>query len=321
MKNVRQCGSGRPRAAIVVVALALALVGSTSAESTATAADDGARAQASALRQEGNTAMQSGRPADALAMYAQAYALHPDPALLYNLGRAQQALADYPAALSLLERFEREADLELKHRVAGLDRLLAELRARVATVTLRANVDGATVRLNDKLLGRTPFRAPLRVNAGDGRLDITAEGYLPFKRDVTLEGGQSTSLDVHLDSKETHGVMLIRSPEPSVSVLVDGRLRGMAPVEVRLAAGQHRLELRKEGFQSVSTTVVLEAGKPRNLSIELEAEPKIYQRWWFWTGVGIAAAGAVTAVIIYGKEKDPDVGTIPPGKIAGGLSF
>jgi len=31
--------------------------------------------------------------------------------------------------------------------------------------------------------------------------------------------------------------------------------------------------------------------------------------------------GRVTAIIVHGKEKDADVGTIPPGQVSGSLSF
>jgi len=277
--------------------------------------------KASELKKRGNEAMEKGRPADALAMYRAAYEAAPNAALLYNMGRAHQALADYPQALRYLTRFEQEADSDLKRRVPNLSSLVEEVRARVATVTIKANVVGAIVRLGDKRLGSTPLEGPVQVNAGTVMLEVTSDGYLPYEETVRVEGGKSTTLEVKLDSKETHGVLEVRSPEPQVRVLIDGKLRGMVPLELRLPAGQHRLELRKDGFDTVSTSAVVQAGKRREVTIQIEEEPALYERWWFWTGIGLVAAGTVTAIVINGKEQEADVGTIPPGQISGALSF
>ncbi len=284
-------------------------------------AGEDAREQAASLRKQGNAAMQSGRSAEALDLYTKAYEADPDPALLYNLGRAHQALANYPMALFFLQRFDKEADPQLRNRVAGLDTLISEIRGRVSHITIRANVQGAVVRLNDKRLGTTPFSKPVAVNAGVSKLEVTAEGYLTHKQELTLEGGKLKELTLTLDSKQTHGVLQVRSSEPAAKVSVNGRFRGMVPLDVRLPAGQHNLELTKEGFETVTTSAVIEAGKQRSMTIAMEAEAKVYERWWFWTGVGVVAAGVAATIVIQGKERDPDVGTIPPGQISGGLSF
>src|SRR4051794_30216139 len=56
-------------------------------------------ARVAEIKKRGDTAMDSGRPADALAAYVEAYSLVKEPALLYNKGRALQALGEYPQAL------------------------------------------------------------------------------------------------------------------------------------------------------------------------------------------------------------------------------
>ena len=284
-------------------------------------AAEGTSEKVADLKKRGNQAMERGRPADALSMYQAAYATEPNAALLYNIGRAYQALADYPQALSYITRFDREAPQDLKRRVPNLDALLEELRGRVTTVTIRVNIDGADVRLGNKRLGRAPIEGPVQVNSGTALLEVSAEGYLPHEQVLQLAGGTAPAFTVKLESKDTHGSLQVRSPEPTVRVLVDGKMRGMVPLELRLAAGQHRIELRKEGFETVSTTAVVEAGKRKELTIQLEETPAVYERWWFWTGIGVVATGTVTAIIVYGKEKDADVGTIPPGQVSGSLSF
>jgi hypothetical protein len=48
------------------------------------------------------------------------------------------------------------------------------------------------------------------------------------------------------------------------------------------------------------------AGVPR--------ERKFYQTWWFWTAVGVAAAGAITAGALVGAADDAPNGNLTPGR-------
>lgn len=51
------------------------------------------------------------------------------------------------------------------------------------------------------------------------------------------------------------------------------------------------------------------------LKAERDRPPPIYKRWWFWTAIGVAVAGATTAVVIAAQPTDEKVveGTLPPG--------
>src|SRR5579883_647780 len=146
-------------------------------------------ARAAELKKRGDDAMDTGRPADAVIAYAQAYELTKDPVFLYNQGRALQATGRYPEALAQLETFDATAPPELKARVPGLGDLLAEVRGRVSTLAVTCAVAGAQIRLNDTKVGTTPLAVPLKVNAGHAVLELTAEGYRPFRRELDLPGG------------------------------------------------------------------------------------------------------------------------------------
>jgi tetratricopeptide (TPR) repeat protein len=77
---------------------------------SASASESAPASPASAdIKKRGDDAMDSGRPADALAAYVEAYGLTKDPALLYNKGRALQALGEVPQALEELLAFDRGA--------------------------------------------------------------------------------------------------------------------------------------------------------------------------------------------------------------------
>lgn len=300
----------------LLVALAPSLAPSWASAQGTPAVESADRARD--LKARGDAAMDSGRPADAIAAYSEAYALSADPALLYNRGRALQALTEYPRALEELERFEREAPPELKARVPKLAELIAELRGKVSTLTVQCTTAGARLLLRDRALGGCPLAGPVRVNAGPATLEVTAEGYFPWKRDLTLPGGGATTVDVTLVSKVTSGVLVVRSPVVGTQVTVDGTPRGVVPVEVTVAGGAHAVSLSKEGYVGARTSAVVAAGERKELEVPLEKESPVWARWWFWTGIGVVLAGGVVTVVALTTEKDPTPGTISPGIVPAG---
>ena len=99
--------------------------------------------------------------------------------------------------------------------------------------------------------------------------------------------------------------------------LVDGGDAGAVPFELRLEPGSHRVRLEKAGFIPTEALVSLSPMERRNMSLHLEREKTVLERWWFWTGVGVLVAGGVAAVVVVAsQESAPKSGTIAPGVIA-----
>ncbi len=270
------------------------------------------------LKSRGNAAMDSGRPADALHAYELAYEVSQDPALLYNKGRAYQALTRYPEALVHVERFAREAPVALRQKVPGLGVLIDELKTKVTTIRIGCNVEGAVVRLRDRTLGTTPIRASLKVNAGPALLEASAEGYMPYSVKLVLAGAATIDLGIELMSRTDHGVIVVSSPKAGARARVDGVWRGLVPVEVTLATGEHQLELEKDGYEVARTSIFVEPGKSKQVSMDLSERSGLFSRWWFWTAAGVVAAATVSTIIAVNTERDPDTGTISPGRIVAG---
>jgi hypothetical protein len=252
--------------------------------------------------------MESLRYADALTAYAQAYALTHDPALLYNQGRAEQALGQFPAALASFERFALDAPPDLRARVPLLDELVADVRKHVAHLAIRCDTQGARVLVRDRVVGTTPLAGPLDLNAGYAAIEVDAEGYQPFRRDVDLEGATQTVVDVALVPKKLTAFLRVESQAAAAVVSVDGQPIGNAPVEVVVAPGTHRVAVHRGGFQDATTSVVLALGEHKDVALDLERNPPITKRWWFWTGVGVVVtAGVITAAALL-IERSPSHG-------------
>jgi hypothetical protein len=154
------------------------------------------------LKKKGDALLDTKNYAEALTAYDEAYAIVPTATLLYNRGRALQFLGRFPEALDAIERFSTEAPAELRERVPGLQRLLAELRARIGALVVTSNVTGARVLVNEKQIGVTPFAAPVRVAAGHLSVEVFAEGYFPLRRELDLPGAASRTIDFTLVPRE-----------------------------------------------------------------------------------------------------------------------
>lgn len=275
---------------------------------------DPLRAEAAARKKAGDEAMDSFRFADALAAYSDAYTITKDTALLYNMGRALQALNRYPEALDKLEAFQQTASPELRERVPRLPKLIAELRQRVSTLTIRTNVEGARIVVRSSVIGKAPLEKPVRLAAGPAEIEIDAEGYFPGKKIVELPGGAELTVDLNLFSKSTTGVLAVKASAPGAEVLVDGKRIGVAPLEMNVAKGTHKVVVKHPDYRVYETSAVVEAGGTKRVEAALQSA-SIATRWWFWTTVGVVVAAGTAVTIAALTPRPPDSGTIAPGQI------
>jgi hypothetical protein len=275
--------------------------------------------RADELKKQGDAAMDTLHYDEAIAAYSEAYGISHNPALLYNRGRVYQARGEYPAALADIERFDHDATPELRGRVPKLEALLAELRAKVATVTISSKTPGARVVIRERVVGVTPLPEPVKLNEGKASIDVTKEGFFPFHKDVVLPKGGSITVEVALDAKSTRGQLIAASQE-GASIFVDGKALGGPRVETMLEPGAHKVAARKDGFEESVTSVVIVAGERKELSLDLKKSPSIASRWWFWGGIGAVVTGGVIAVIVLRPEKSPNAGDkFTPGNVTAAL--
>ena len=280
---------------------------------TAEAPKDPSASQA--LKSEGDKAIGEMRYTDALAAYSRAYEANPTWEIRFNRGRAAQFVGKYPDALADFEAFARDAPADVRARVPGIDKIIAEVRTKVAYVTIRCPVDGATVVLGDRILGTTPLAKRIGVNAEEADLKVTATGHESYVRHLALAGGGTeVQVDVVL-AAVGNGLLRIESGTPGAIAFVDATRAGAVPVEVSVKPGSHDVGLEAEGYVGSSQTAIGAAGATRIVRFDLVEETPVYATWWFWTGVGLVVAGGVATAIIVTREKDPPTGDFSPGLV------
>ena len=80
--------------------------------------------------------------------------------------------------------------------------------------------------------------------------------------------------------------------------------------------GQHLITLRRSGYDTAETSVVLAAGEKKDVTVPMAVHETITGKWWFWTGIGAAVVlGSIATYVVLTTEKDPDAGTIAPGTV------
>jgi hypothetical protein len=285
----------------------------------ATSAHAGDRADE--LKSRGDDALVSGRAAEALAAYREANAIEPSPALVFNIGRAQMALGDFVGALDSMEDFEKTAPADLRAKVPGLPKLLRELRAKVALVVVASVPSDASVSIGGRSVGSTPVSTPVKIIAGRIVVEVTKDGFYPWKHVIDFPGGTITPVDARLSSRQTSGVLVVTSSVAGAHVSIDGKPEGDVPSELVVPAGAHRVTVSFDGYRQTDRDTVVAAGAQSTVDVTLEREAPITKKWWFWTGIGLAVAGGVVTAIALTTERDPGKGNVAPGHITAGLRF
>jgi hypothetical protein len=67
----------------------------------------------------------------------------------------------------------------------------------------------------------------------------------------------------------TGAIVRVASAPPGASIEVDGRGRGLAPADLALAPGEHRVTVRREGYTDATYRVRAEVGQTGGLTAEL----------------------------------------------------
>jgi tetratricopeptide (TPR) repeat protein len=274
---------------------------------------------AQSLKGQGDAAMTERRFDDALAAYEKAAGIEPSAVLDYNRARALQALGHRLEALELLEKFESEADAELKARVPQLDALLNTLRSGIGSLDVSGTAPGATLRVGRRPSLPLPLSRPLRLEPGPVEIRIEADGYVPETRLVEVRAGEPLRIAVRLRSIDPLATHRVDSNVRGAELAIDAKLAGQVPIEVLLEPGVHALRLYHGGYEPHQSRIVTRAKEQRDLRIQLEPTPPLYAQWWFWAGIGLVAATTTVTLVALHTDASADSGDIPPGRLGAPL--
>ncbi len=136
----------------------------------------------------------------ALVQFERAYELKPNYRVLYNIGQTYFQLRQYVEARDAMTRYLKEGGDQVDaERQAAVNKDLADLQRRLANVTIKVNVGGATVLVDGKNVGVTPLAAPIVVSEGLRSISVEAPNRGVLQRQLQVAGGDQQVLTLKFD--------------------------------------------------------------------------------------------------------------------------
>lgn len=189
----------------------------------------------------------------------------------------------------------------------------------VGTILIGVGVPGATVSLDGDVVGETPMDDPLIVRAGRHVVEVARHGYESARVEVALANGEVERIDLRLSQlaslpDELSGTLDVQVDEEDATVLVDGQA---LPLEGTLPVGPHRVEVRRDGFETWSALVEVTATGPTRVAVTLtptadfwtryESRARAFRRAAYATGgIGIALLGTALGLTIWNMARFQD---------------
>jgi hypothetical protein len=235
----------------------------------------------------------------ALAEFQRAYELVPHPMVLYNLGLVLSA-AGRP--IQAVETFDK-----LLANPTGLDagRLSrakderARQAALIGEVTVTSSVEGASVEVDGFEAGKTPLAAPLRIASGTHVIAVSASGYAPMQKQISVTGLAKDTVAFELVPSDTQPAHLsIKSSLLDGDVFVDDHAVGKTPLAASLAlpAGNHVVEVRRPGYVTAKQSVSLGPSSSGELTLEPTVDPAALDRDGGYLALIVSEAESTTFI-------------------------
>ncbi len=131
----------------------------------------------------------------ALIEFRRAYSLIPSYKLLFNIGQVCYQLQNYACGLQAFEQYLAEGGPEVVGaRRTSVEADIEKLRTRVGKIQIRTNQPGATISVDDVVVGKTPLE-PIMVSAGMRRVSASFEGKPTIVRSISVAGEENASID------------------------------------------------------------------------------------------------------------------------------
>jgi hypothetical protein len=137
-----------------------------------------------------------------------------------------------------------------------------------AHLLVRSDPAGADATVGGTHLGRTPAEIDLPSGIAH-EVVLSAPGYKNWTRAVFADSGHKLSVLARLEP--IFGRVKVQGDPADAELFVDGVARGKAPRSFELSATDHKIEVRKEGFQVFKTIVSPAANLDRTVQYRLIA--------------------------------------------------
>ncbi|MFH2007556.1 MAG: PEGA domain-containing protein [bacterium] len=262
---------------------------------------------------KGLKAFAQGNYPDALAHFTASYKIKPKSIVLYNIAMCHKALFQYTKAIAAFREYlgRRSKKLPLWKR-RQIERSVELMERKLGRVKLMVHPEGATIRVDGRVVGRAPLSGPLGVDPGRRVVEISLGGYRTVVLQLTVVASQPVSMGVRLQPHKSTGKLVITSRVRGATARLDGRPAGSLPVVLDLPPGEHRVRVSASGYSSRELKVQVRPGETVRhdvglipLGADRAPATSVARKWWFWTilSVAVVAAGVTTGVLLWDKGR------------------
>jgi hypothetical protein len=193
----------RKALAAIVLALPLALLAAPcSAQETSDAKKD----EAKALFKQGVGFYKEAKYAQALDKFQKTYDTWPHWRFHLNIGLCYKELSMYLEAKKELSLFLEEGAAQSEEDEANyfaakkslVEAALDDLDTIIAVLDVQVMPQGATVKVDGKIVGTSPLDEPVETNPGPHVLEVVAKGYETYREEFFVTEGQQKSFGIEL---------------------------------------------------------------------------------------------------------------------------
>jgi hypothetical protein len=206
--------------------------------------------------------------------FQRAFELSRNPRVLFNIGVCEKSLQHYSRAIARWnQQLADGGDQVPPDEMQQVRDAIATLQPYVSTLEITANQPGATLSIDDQVIGETPMLGPIAVDVGKRVLKLTKQGFQDKVIELTITAGAPGRASFMLEP-------LVRKSTVSIAVLgargvhisIDGVDMGLAPYKGEVVAGRHTIEARAPGFVTVRQTHEVIFEKPVDMILSMAAE-------------------------------------------------
>ncbi len=160
--------------------------------------------------------------------------------------------------------------------VPNVDQTIPTIQLEPANARLLVNTipRGANITVNGRYRGQSPVNLSLSPDI-NYEVGMSKAGYGVAARKIRLEAAASEEITVDLTART--GRVTVRSYPSDATVYVDGRARGTGTVTLNLSSAPHRIEVRRQGYESYSRSMTPRPGYPQTVQIRLRSNEEIRQ--------------------------------------------
>jgi len=182
---------------------------------------------------------------------------------------------------------------------------LQPTEAKLAHVKIYSRLLGAEVRVDDELVGKTPFTEAVDVLPGKRVFELQRPGYMSARKVLNLGDGvhSAVAFDTEEDSSADaeHGRLRVAAGTGDVQLTIDDRSLGTYREPVALPAGLHVVKLERIGFEPMQRLTDIPAHGETEVKVSLRptgkaratqaAHANSYRSW----AIAALASGALVA--------------------------